>query len=344
MKYSRLNRLLAVLGVATLPLVGLKAAPKEFNFVELDVLKNAPHRHWARGVVFKDVLTAKPGGRSIEIDDRRYLPFATRSLDCYIGVEDESKIKKLKKGEEYLFSGTIIHGKKKYLIAVSSIEKSIANAVDPKAIVEILPEPGASDDESAKQYLPPHLRAINELMETSLTSMFVYTKENQIEISELFNEESEHSKRGMDTIRATVRSMQKEGKTSSEDILSNLLKDMLIERYAPEIKAKTSMVEKGEEQPVDHKPLEMADEDLEKPVEMREIINAAPLSTHSKDTPRITGVSKKKTKKKVTKSNPKAKKQVKAAPEPIQPALDITAVLDYIGTQIEVVLDDATKN
>ena len=392
MKLLNWNRLLAAVLVATLlPLIELQAAPEEFNFVELEELQNAPHRHWARGVVFKDVLTAKPGGRTIEVDDRRYVPFATRTLDCYVDVEDETMFKSLKKGKEYLFSGTVIHGKRKYLIAVSSVEETIADNIPPEKVKEALtppaPDPNDTSTTVSTETLPKHLRTINELMETALTSMYVYTKEQDIALAELFNPDSEHSKRGMDTIRSTVRSMQKEGKTTSEEVLASLLRDMLEERYAPEMKDANRKDATAEPKPLKEEaapqPLEVTKEAMddtkasspEEPVVEITSIDpptaapskkdkktkkkkSSPSKVDKKDNKqsvdsgspirvvsakKATPPKKKKAKKKSGKKAAPTKKPI-TPPEPIVPQLDITAILDYIGAEVEVVLDDATKN
>jgi hypothetical protein len=113
---------------------------QEYLPVELSDLKASPQRYWAKGIVFRDVLKEKPGDRSTRINDRTIYRFQTEGIEeVFVFSESLDAIKKLKKGDEYLFSGTVAQRGRNYYVLVrdaSAIDESAAEKI-PDILTEI---------------------------------------------------------------------------------------------------------------------------------------------------------------------------------------------------------------
>ncbi|HNR94200.1 MAG TPA: hypothetical protein PKK36_06270, partial [Kiritimatiellia bacterium] len=106
---SRLFKYVVLIVLGVLALGDGRLYAEDFRTVAAGDLKSNPKQYWATGIIFKDVLTAYPAGKKIQIENEDFVAFQTRTLGvCYADAPLAAALMVLPLDREYLFRGTVL--------------------------------------------------------------------------------------------------------------------------------------------------------------------------------------------------------------------------------------------
>lgn len=205
----------------------------EFREVEPEELLANPKHYWSLGILFKDRLTAWPGGTTIRLGKKRYIYFTTERLGaCYVDAEVEREIQDLPLGREYLFKGTVLNR-----------GQSIFTRKDSFYVVVTKVTPAVSDADAAKTLLGPKVdepeiatdgtsSRVTEILASAQSGLFSFAEESGVEVGDILQRDSLYSRKAMDIIYTAVLTAERKNKTTATEILSEFIRATLAKQYA----------------------------------------------------------------------------------------------------------------
>ncbi|HMP89776.1 MAG TPA: hypothetical protein PJ991_06225 [Kiritimatiellia bacterium] len=204
---------------------GVLLAQDYFAADVLDI-KRRPQNYWARGVVFRDVLTELPQTRrTLRIDDRVVTRFGTKELgEIYAEPDAVEQLQKLEIGVEYLFSGTVgQRGRRYYAIIrnVSAYEQQTENIPELMSAIKL--------DGSTNQFNRV-FSVLNIVMTDIHKDLFGYATANNLTLPQIF-EGSEHRDKIAASARTALRRFEEKSKTTSQEFFISVIISMLALQY-----------------------------------------------------------------------------------------------------------------
>ncbi len=232
------------------------AANRRDRFIEVDAaeLRDSPHRYWSRGVIFQDTLTRHPAGRTLRLDDRRFIEIRIDTIgEAYVDRDRADQFEELELDREYLFTGMVLSRTgRDFLMRRRRTEYYVT-------ITDATPLAADTEETLTRMLRPDYDEVVPDVMKALLNriqrQLLVYTEEHDMEIADLFDRDRpEHFDRTVELVRSTIRAFEREEETTSFIILSDLIYTLLAMEYRqpPVI----------EEEPVEEEPV---DEELEPP-------------------------------------------------------------------------------
>lgn len=225
---TRFYRLCLVLALAWTLIP--RAHAEEYITVESASLKSNPQTYWARGIVFSDVLESIPGGKSVKLGERSYLPIQTRILGtCYIDASLEDAVKQLKLGEEYVFAGSvyqkdsgIIFSKRRFYVVIKRVSAAIKKTGDlAPALQEALARSLAEGPYAAT------LQNLNGLLASAQKELQAYCASSNLDIKAVFEPGSPHAHRAQQTVRQALFELENRTKTPTAEYAVSLVTTFL---------------------------------------------------------------------------------------------------------------------
>ena len=215
-----MKRYMFILIISLLTLVS-RGHAETFENIDISQLLENPQSYWAKGIVFRDTFEGSaPKEDDIRINKEYYDPFKTKELGlCYILREKKDIANNINNGDECFFTGTVLQKKRKYVVVINDIKTIVAVKETEKLLKNIRRNryPGAE----------PIFKIIDDLQATLVS----HAKGNQIDLAELYNPESEEYKNTIQIIRDTVLNKERELRTTSTEILTQLIAVFLVESY-----------------------------------------------------------------------------------------------------------------
>lgn len=182
---SRIHRILNLVACAGigLMLVPTVALSQNYGYVDLEDLKVSPHLYWAKGIVFRDVLSVEPGGKTKKLDDRSFHRFETRELgEVYADTDSLSKFDGLAVDKEYYFSGTIAQKGRKYYYIVNNVSAYVNDAEYLKSLLSEL-----NNEKPTNQYNQVFM-VLENIMQDVHNDLFGYSTTQNIPINKLIGD------------------------------------------------------------------------------------------------------------------------------------------------------------
>jgi hypothetical protein len=201
------------------------------RYVPLPVLRDAPQRVWAKPIMFKDVLKARPSGRGLKIGDKTYSRFETVELgSVYANDEALSELKDATTGKEHIFTGTVLNRRSSFYVIVTSAVEPQTDPNEPSSVI------GRILKGSVSMELANHKAqvALVQLLDSIQGEMLLYARQNEIPFKDLFSERSGHSERAIDLIRSSIEPLNYSIEMKPSEILAQLLHISLQEHYSIE--------------------------------------------------------------------------------------------------------------
>lgn len=216
--------------------------------VEIDDLKENPHRYWAMAIGFEDVLVEVTDGFTIGLAGKYYESFQTQELGTIFAAPAAAeKLRKLETGKPYLFYGTVKQRRKakKSFLLFGSVKQQ---AEDFSIVVEDVVVPvGTYDDlqqdtrelqqalvkatSDVSGTLQPVLRMLRAI-EQSLSN---YAREKGVEVGDLFEPKSEFAGVPEALAQKTIRRAEQREGSSVQQILADYLTVLLRDQYRPDL-------------------------------------------------------------------------------------------------------------
>lgn len=218
-KYS----VLAFLGILMIGAGSLCA--EDFKTVTAEELKSSPKQYWATGIIFKDVLTAYPSGKKLQIEDEDFVAFQTRALGvCYADAPLAAALMSLPLKREYLFRGTVLTRNRNFYVVARRAAASFESLDgDKAAILESMagrqPGAGRSDD------------PLNALLAEAYKAYFSYAEDIGVDAQQLFNRNPRYEEKLLGLIGEATRTVERQKKTTAQTILNRVVLEILAARY-----------------------------------------------------------------------------------------------------------------
>lgn len=211
----------ALLFLAILCAAGTAAGQLRYKSVDAQELVDRPQNHWARPIVFRDVLEEQPGNRATRFEDKLYHAFETRTVGtCYLDQDLLHIVRELATGQPYMFSGTVYARGSRYYVLV----QGVAGAVDAEAISEDLRKLATASAEAVANQSVVPMRDILTIAEGALHA---FAAERGLEVSEVLDPQSPHYGAAMEILRSAIREEEKSRATTSSDILARYIYGVL---------------------------------------------------------------------------------------------------------------------
>lgn len=211
-----LPRWVAAFVIAALPLLSAWGQDSIATVRPEDLLR-VPQRYWARGVLFRDVLTSVPAERGVRIDTKMYFPFTTRVAGtCYASDEAAAAIRSLDLQRSYAFEAMVIQFRGRYYIIVSGATPVVDTAAMVRDMQSLSPGADAALTQSA-------LKPIADIVWEVESSHLAYAREKGIPLCELYDPQSVHFPRAMELVRSAIMKHEVEQRAVSSEILAQYL-------------------------------------------------------------------------------------------------------------------------
>ena len=209
-------------------LLGLSAvANDEFVEVSHEELLEYPQKYWSQGILFQDTLTAAPGGRSISIAKKRYLPFQTKNLGtCYVEASVAGRMAGAVLNEEYIFQGTVLHqpasffGRGPSFYVVAQKATRAVNGVS-RAQEDLL---GADGDGEIKNYFEALMGQIQQ-------GLVNYARKNQVDIDALFARDFDKRDTVINIIYSGIATVEQDQSTTARKLLGDFIYEIFSAEY-----------------------------------------------------------------------------------------------------------------
>ncbi|HBA85040.1 MAG TPA: hypothetical protein DCZ95_13185 [Verrucomicrobia bacterium] len=201
-------------------------AEQEYKTVPAADLTANPQNYWARGVIFHDVLTAKPENQSLRIEGRVFTPITLQLAGtCYVEPSLLPLIKELPLQRRYIFKGTVLQAKlpgswffssKKYLIVVNGVEATVdvdqlsSNFQKMYDRLDKTPPKGST-------------QAMTSLLAEIQTALIKYARDNKLEIPQLLDDNDEMAKKSLSIIYDSISAQEAKSKTTATEMLASYL-------------------------------------------------------------------------------------------------------------------------
>ena len=201
-----------------------------FVVVKADELAEAPQRFWSRGIVFEDVLEDATG-RSRRVDGRSFTQIETRTVGrVYVSDRIADRVSELPEGRNYLFSGTVLsesgrsfplmRRQTQYVVAIDSVERLADDTADDLLAIFLEGDPDRPAFQNVQKAV---IQAQNQL---------VARAQNQgVEVSDLIDYGAATMDEAAAVSRIAVRSVEQELGVSSMELLSLLVRELLVAQY-----------------------------------------------------------------------------------------------------------------
>ena len=203
-----------------------RVAAQEFKTTPARELASNPQRFWARGVVFRDVLTEIPSEKRESVGERRAYRFKTKVVGvCHAEEKMAPVIRQLDPGREYIFMATVyseqtgfIRKKTRYIILVEGVTVPAADLGGLKDDVEAALGNRSPDDPYAQR-----LRVLQELMIRVQEGLTAVAATEQIDRAAMFDPQSEQFEKLLSAARRAVAELETESKVPGREHLVQLL-------------------------------------------------------------------------------------------------------------------------
>jgi len=198
------------------------ARAQDYVPVQISDIKNSPQRYWAKGIVFRDVLTEAPQKKRRSIDDRDVTRFYTEQIgELYAEDGVLETLRALPVDREYLFAGTVGQRGRNYYVVV----QRVAGQVDPELnFQEQLRALNLANPTNVYNMAIQTLFGIMREVEADLTG---YAAPQNLEVGQLFDVNSEHYGRISTSVRNVLRRVEDQSKMPSSEFLVNLIISMM---------------------------------------------------------------------------------------------------------------------
>jgi len=225
---SRLFKYVVLIVLGVLALGDGRLYAEDFRTVAAGDLKSNPKQYWATGIIFKDVLTAYPAGKKIQIENEDFVAFQTRTLGvCYADAPLAAALMALPLDREYLFRGTVLTRSRNFYVVARRAAASFESLDgDKAAILESmagsLPRAGSGDD------------SLNALLAEAYKAYFSYAEDIGVDVQQLFNRNPRYEEKLLSLIGEATRTVERQKRTTSQAILSRVILEILAARYGQE--------------------------------------------------------------------------------------------------------------
>ena len=203
-----------------------RADAQEFKTTPAKEVAANPQRFWARGLVFRDVLTKAPGKDRETIGERTTYRFETKVVgECFAEEKIAPVLQEMEPGREYIFTGTVFsekaglfRRKTRYLVVVEGV---IAPAEHMGALtdsIEAALANGSPDDPFVQR-----LNVLRELIVRVQEAMTTISATEQIDRNALLDPSSEHAEKLAQAARRVVNDLEVESKVPGREHLAQIL-------------------------------------------------------------------------------------------------------------------------
>ncbi len=221
-----LRRCRVLLPALVLCALAWQAGAQEFKTTPAKEVAANPQRFWARGLVFRDVMTKAPGKDRETIGERTTYRFETKVVgECFAEEKIAPVLQEMEPGREYIFTGTVFsekaglfRRKTRYVVVVEGV---IAPAEQMGALtesIEAVLANGAPDNPFVQR-----LNTLRELIVRVQEAMTSISATEQIERGALFDPSSEHADKLAQVARRVVNDLEVESKVPGREHLAQLL-------------------------------------------------------------------------------------------------------------------------
>ncbi len=211
-------------------------AETDYKEVDPDELLANPKLYWSLGIVFKDTLTRTPGGRELRVGNKKYTPLMTKVLGmCYAEKDIVPKLKSFPVNHEYLFRGTVLNVQGGMFSSGNRFHVIIGNVAE--ALEDVNPLETGLYRTSTDPFLESEAEdvvGIEDILMTIHQDIFAYAEEKGIPLADLLRRNSAYEPTVVDMIHAGIRAFETEKGTTSVQILSQMIRDVLADQYAEE--------------------------------------------------------------------------------------------------------------
>lgn len=215
--------------VALTLLFGVLSAPAqqaEFRTTPAKELAANPQRFWARGVVFRDFLTESPAQRAEKIGGRKAYRFTTKVVgECFADDQIVSTLRSLNPGRDYIFTATVFSKKTGFFNKQTRYQVLVTGVMTP--VQEIASISDELDSALAKlkddNPLAQSLSILKELIGRVQQSVAALAATEQVDRALIFDPQSEHFDKLIQSARRAIAEMELETKTPGREYLVQIL-------------------------------------------------------------------------------------------------------------------------
>lgn len=198
-------------------------------------LQRAPHKYWAQGILFRDVLEKGPYGRDVSIGENKYVRVKGHELGVfYIPVNLRQAFDLLQLGNSYLFQGTVLNYKRDFVIVAQSMTGSIEKS--PK-VMEMIKTVGTPITSASQESENPAYQNFNKLLKNSQNALFTEADKMGVDMEDLFKPDADGKIPAPELVQGAIRRIERDQETTAFDILRNLvtaaLYDEVLRRKQP---------------------------------------------------------------------------------------------------------------
>lgn len=247
---TRARRLaLALLGASALTLSAARA--DDYEPIKLKDLIQNPQRYWARGFVFKDVLTEAARPDQMRLGKLDVHPLKTKTLgECFVETSLRDQLNALPLGREQIFSGTVYQqkarffGEDKFYVIINGIVARAEGTADIARDTQAAMKGRATND--------PVVTAFSQLeavLARAQESLLAYSKGEDVPFAELFDPASPHFEKMHQAVRGALFDKEQETKTPALESYVELLAAFLTLRQQPVPPAPTNDIAPPAEPP-----------------------------------------------------------------------------------------------
>lgn len=195
----------------------------QYSVVEAYRLNQHPQRYWSRGVVFEDTFIGETGRRR-QIDGRRVIEIETRALETvYVDARLEDRVERMTRGQ-YVFSGTVLSESRRFLrwsrttyrVVVDSIER--LDEGQPDDLLDLF----AGDEVGA------NLEPILQILAETQRRLIVEARNEGVPVESMFDAQMPRGDRAIEIARASVRRVEREAGLPAAEILSLLVREVMV--------------------------------------------------------------------------------------------------------------------
>lgn len=219
------KRLMRACLAAIFFLVAGAVSAQEFIPVKTKDIKESPQVFWAKGIVFRDVLSAYPKSKSLSIDGRRVTLFRTEALgDVYADKDLLETLKSLEIGGEYLFSGSVgqtkggfFSGSGEYVVIVQHVIKPEA---DSSTVAEKLAELNLVNSSNAYNQI---FMALGQIMKAVEGDAYALANSEGITLKEMFDPANPRIDKLSTSVRKILRDVEEDNKMPTEELFVRII-------------------------------------------------------------------------------------------------------------------------
>lgn len=240
------------------------ADAQEFKTTPAKIIAESPQRFWARGVVFRDVLTEPVDTKhKIKIGERTAYRFVTRTIgDIYADEAILNAIEKLEIGHEYIFTASV-HSTRTGLFKKKTHYRVVVNglAIPAQELGALTDEVEAALARQAGGHpLLQQLDLLKQLIERSQESITALAATEQTNRAAYFDPNSESFSKLIQITRRSLSDLGTESKVPDRELFAQILaalialKEGALTPPAPQVAPDVAPEEMSEEPTVESAP------------------------------------------------------------------------------------------